>query len=84
SSAEGYPNTGPLIIIILLIILIAILPSCLCVPTLALMRKVFDPEKLDVYQDSILFVCWVDELLREIPKTLAVHNQLNRASTSTD
>ncbi|MFH0881270.1 MAG: four helix bundle protein, partial [Lentisphaerota bacterium] len=46
------------------------------------MRTVFDHEKLDEYQDSIRFVCWVDELPREIPKTLAVHNQLDRASTS--
>ncbi len=46
------------------------------------MKTVFDHEKLDVYQESIRFVCWVDELLQEIPKTLAVHNQLDRASTS--
>lgn len=46
------------------------------------MKTAFDHEKLDVYQASIRFVCWVDELLLEIPKTLAVHNQLDRASTS--
>ena len=46
------------------------------------MKAAFDHEKLDVYQASIRFVCWVDELLLEIPKTLAVHNQLDRASTS--
>ncbi|MEM0967302.1 MAG: four helix bundle protein [Verrucomicrobiota bacterium] len=46
------------------------------------MKQNFDHEKLEVYQESIRFVCWVDELLDGIPKTLAVHNQLDRASTS--
>ena len=46
------------------------------------MKVAFDHEKLDVYQESIRFVCWVDELLHDIPKTLAVYNQLDRASTS--
>ena len=46
------------------------------------MKTAFDHEKLDVYQASIRFVCWVDELILEIPKTLAVHNQFDRASTS--
>lgn len=42
----------------------------------------FDHEKLKVYQTSIRFVGWVDSLLANLPKTLAVHNQLDRASTS--
>ena len=42
----------------------------------------FDHEKLDVYQEAIRFVSWVDELLESIPRNLAVHNQLDRASTS--
>ena len=46
------------------------------------MKTEFDHEKLVVYQESIRFVCWADELLKQIPKTLAVHNQLDRASTS--
>lgn len=46
------------------------------------MKTQFDHEKLDVYQDAIRFVSWVDELLEDIPKSLAVHNQLDRASTS--
>jgi four helix bundle protein len=46
------------------------------------MKPHFDHEKLDVYQDSIGFVCWVDALLEGIPKSLAVYNQLDRASTS--
>ncbi len=46
------------------------------------MKTAFNHENLDVYQKSIRFVCWVDQLLLKIPKTLAVHNQLDRASTS--
>jgi four helix bundle protein len=46
------------------------------------MKTHFDHEKLDVYQDAIRFVSWVDELLEGLPKTLAVCNQLDRASTS--
>jgi four helix bundle protein len=42
----------------------------------------FDHEKLDVYRDAIGFVTWVDELLKGVPKSLAVYNQLDRASTS--
>ena len=46
------------------------------------MKTHFDHEKLDVYQDAIGFVSWVDELLEGIPKSFAVYNQLDRASTS--
>lgn len=46
------------------------------------MKTYFDHEKLDLYQESIKFVTWVDELLECIPKSLAVYNQLDRASTS--
>ena len=46
------------------------------------MKTSFDHEKLDVYQESIRFVSWGDELLEKVPKSLAVHNQLDRASTS--
>lgn len=42
----------------------------------------FDHEKLKVYQDSIKFVAFADELLETIPKNIAAHNQLERASTS--
>lgn len=42
----------------------------------------FDHEKLKVYQLSITFVAWADEILNNIPKSIAVHNQLDRASTS--
>jgi four helix bundle protein len=42
----------------------------------------FDHEKLSVYQESIRFITWISELLENIPKSLSVHNQLDRASTS--
>jgi len=42
----------------------------------------FDHEKLNVYQESIHFVAWADDLLESIPKSIAAHNQLDRASTS--
>ena len=42
----------------------------------------FDHEKLKVYQESIGFVAWADDLLETVPKAAAVHNQLDRASTS--
>lgn len=44
--------------------------------------KRFDHEKLNVYQVSIKFVSWSSELLLDLPKSLAVHNQLDRAATS--
>ena len=46
------------------------------------MKAHFDHEKLDVYQEAVVFIKWVDTLLEGIPKSLAVHNQLDRASTS--
>lgn len=42
----------------------------------------FDHEKLNVYQAAIKWVAWSDELLDSVPKSLSVHNQLERASTS--
>ena len=52
------------------------------VVTQLIIKTRFDHEKLDVYQEAIRFVSWVDDLLESIPKSLAVHNQLDRASTS--
>jgi four helix bundle protein len=46
------------------------------------MNTHFDHEKLSVYQESIRFVIWADDLLQSLPKSLAVHNQLDRAATS--
>ncbi len=42
----------------------------------------FDHEKLKVYQKAIAFVSYANEILEGLPKTLAVHGQLDRASTS--
>ena len=44
--------------------------------------KQFDHEKLNVYRAAIHFVAWSSELLSGIPKAAAIHNQLDRASTS--
>ncbi|MCE9613885.1 MAG: four helix bundle protein [Lentisphaerae bacterium] len=46
------------------------------------MKTSFDHERLDVSQEAIRFVSWVDDLLEDLPKGLAVHSQLDRASTS--
>ena len=45
------------------------------------MSKVFDHEKLHVYQASIEFLVWLEKILERIPKGLAVYGQLDRAST---
>ena len=45
-------------------------------------RRQFDHEKLSVYQQSLDFVAWATDLLDRVPRHLAVHNQLDRASTS--
>ena len=42
----------------------------------------FDHEKLVVYQTAIKFVKWSSGLLADLPKNMAVHNQLDRAATS--
>ncbi|MEM7143481.1 MAG: four helix bundle protein [Verrucomicrobiota bacterium] len=42
----------------------------------------FDHERLQVYQRAIHFVAWTDNLLASLPKTIAAHSQLDRASTS--
>ncbi|MDQ3624594.1 MAG: four helix bundle protein, partial [Verrucomicrobiota bacterium] len=46
------------------------------------MRRAFDHEKLLVYQKSLSFITWADNLLEALPKSLAVREQLDRASTS--
>jgi four helix bundle protein len=46
------------------------------------MNTGFDHEKLTVYQEAVRFVAWADEILETLPKGLAVHSQLDRASTS--
>jgi hypothetical protein len=42
----------------------------------------FDHEKLNVYQRALEFVAAATDFLDQIPKGLAVHGQLDRASNS--
>ena len=42
----------------------------------------FDHEKLHVYQEALGFLAWSELLLQRLPRTPAVHNQLDRARTS--
>lgn len=42
----------------------------------------FDHEKLTVYQRTIEFCGWISDLLDEIPKSVSIWSQLDRASTS--
>lgn len=46
------------------------------------MNPQFDHEKLKVYQQSLQFVAVTTQLLERLPKSLAAHNQLDRASTA--
>jgi hypothetical protein len=60
-------------------------PRRFATPTISskeLAMRQFDHEKLNVYPTSIHFVAWSSDLLPDIPKTVAVHNQLDRTSTS--
>jgi len=42
----------------------------------------FDHEKLTVYQRSIEFVAWSNQLLESVPRKFSINDQLDRASTS--
>lgn len=46
------------------------------------MNRIFDHEKLEVYQRSINFVGWTSEILDGLPKSSPVRDQLDRASMS--
>lgn len=46
------------------------------------MSKIFDHEKLRVYQASIEFIVWVQKIMDKTPKKDAVNDHLDRASTS--
>ena len=46
------------------------------------MKPSFDHEKLEVYQESLLFCGWTGELLATISAKAAAKDQLDRASTS--
>jgi 23S rRNA-intervening sequence protein len=42
----------------------------------------FDHERLNVYHEALVFVGLATDVLERVPKGLAVHNQLDRASTA--
>jgi four helix bundle protein len=44
--------------------------------------KYFDHEKLIVYSKTVEFIAWVTDILEDVPKSLSVWDQLDRASTS--
>jgi four helix bundle protein len=46
------------------------------------MNRCFDHEKLEVYQESLAFVAWLEPLMQKLPKSISVRDQLDRASTS--
>jgi four helix bundle protein len=46
------------------------------------MNRRFDHEKLEVYQESLTFIAWLEPMLQKLPKAIAVRDQLDRASTS--
>ena len=45
-------------------------------------KPCFDHEKLVAYQRSMQFVAWASQLLGNVSRKLAVHDQLDRAATS--
>ena len=46
------------------------------------MKIYFDHEKLDAYKKALAFASWSETLLERVPKSAAVHGQLDRARTS--
>ncbi len=46
------------------------------------MKIYFDHEKLHAYQKALQFAAWSETILERVPKSAAVHNQLDRARTS--
>ncbi|MGA2865634.1 MAG: four helix bundle protein [Verrucomicrobiota bacterium] len=49
------------------------------------MNRLFDHEKLEVYQESLVpqgGIAWLEPRLQKLPKPLDVRDQLDRASTS--
>ena len=42
----------------------------------------FDHEKLQAYQKALSFAAWSEAILERVPKSAAVHGQLDRARTS--
>ena len=46
------------------------------------MKIYFDHEKLQAYQKALDFAAWSETVLEHVPKSAAVHGQLDRARTS--
>jgi len=46
------------------------------------MKIYFDHEKLDTYKKALAFAAWSETLLERVPKSAAVHGQLDRARSS--
>ena len=46
------------------------------------MQSCLDHEKLKAYQQSLDFIRWLEAVLEGTQKPLAVHDQIDRASTS--
>src|SRR5439155_15124415 len=45
-------------------------------------RCAFDHERLDAYKKALAFAAWSEPVLKRIPKSAAVHGQIDRARTS--
>jgi hypothetical protein len=45
-------------------------------------RTYFDHEKLEVYQEAITFIAWLEPVLESLPKSRDARDHLDRASTS--
>jgi four helix bundle protein len=46
------------------------------------MKIFFDHEKLEAYKRALAFAHWTEAILERVPKSAAVHGQLDRARTS--
>jgi four helix bundle protein len=46
------------------------------------MNSLFDHEKLEVHQESLRFIAWLEPFLERLPKPISVRGQLDKASTS--
>jgi four helix bundle protein len=46
------------------------------------MKLYFSHEKLQAYQKALAFAAWCEPILEKVPKSAAVHGQLDRARTS--
>ena len=46
------------------------------------MKIYFDHDRLDAYKKALAFAAWTEDILERVPKSAAVHGQLDRARTS--